>query len=265
MGGLSLRTFTQHMRVTAWTFSSSQTFTGYSAHIKSHHAIELCRLTQMNLHTAATAIAADTMGSSSLTRSSSDQTHPPRTNLPLPRELRDKTFGYVLQGDPVRQQADATSLNQGHVYDFHTNILAVSKDINEEATQILYNDNTFVLVSYQCPGFQAELDLGYVPTVARSRLAHFDRHCLYLRFTRTGLESSLHIVEGCTPGSGESDGTSSHASGRPACAMSYNPVAVLLHAWTWIQRPIETQLNSHSRSYAYDCFGIALCHRRSCA
>lgn len=61
-------------------------------------------------------------------------------NFPLPQELRDQIYGYLLSSQNVRD---------GNTYHFHTNILAVNRAIYEEAESFLYKHNVFVIMSYQ--------------------------------------------------------------------------------------------------------------------
>lgn len=64
-------------------------------------------------------------------------------NFPLPRELRDKIYGYLLDSDytrlrrTVNQNQEKTQFErvarEEMAYHFHTNILAVNRAIHEEA------------------------------------------------------------------------------------------------------------------------------------
>ena len=72
-----------------------------------------------------------------------------QTNFPLPRELRDAIYDYILNGEHVespsyheRRQAESKELtprsqSTAHTYFFETNILRVNKAISEEAKKQL--------------------------------------------------------------------------------------------------------------------------------
>jgi len=73
---------------------------------------------------------------------------PPKLpNFPLPRELRDKIYGYLLDGSYTRSERGSTQSQtmaefQRHVveenaYHFHTNLLSVNRAIHQEAEELL--------------------------------------------------------------------------------------------------------------------------------
>ena len=67
-----------------------------------------------------------------------DYTHAPCVNFPLPRELRDLIYSYLLDGVHTREVRLKGSKHRddcaGKAYQFHTNILAVNKAIHTEGT-----------------------------------------------------------------------------------------------------------------------------------
>lgn len=66
----------------------------------------------------------------------------PQANFPLPRELRDQIYGYLLDGKHTR----VTRVNRNDkAYKFHTNIMAVNRQIHREAERYLYKNNIFVV------------------------------------------------------------------------------------------------------------------------
>ncbi|TKA28988.1 hypothetical protein B0A50_03400 [Salinomyces thailandicus] len=90
----------------------------------------------------------------------------PRPNFPLPRELRDQIYGYLLNHEHVHAppyhtrpqqdrgtQSEATNRDRSvaHTYRFSTVILAVNKEIQREAQEALCDSNTFVIVSWVWP------------------------------------------------------------------------------------------------------------------
>jgi hypothetical protein len=75
-------------------------------------------------------------------------------NFPLPRELRDHIYGYLLHSDytrVVRERTTGPANGEGpfsrQAYKFHTNILAVNKVIHHETEEYLYKNNVFVVAS----------------------------------------------------------------------------------------------------------------------
>lgn len=69
-----------------------------------------------------------------------------RSNFPLPRELRDQIYGYLLYHQHVMCAPLAQHDDDGRDYRFHTNILGTNRQIREEAMDVFVSNN-FVLVS----------------------------------------------------------------------------------------------------------------------
>jgi len=65
-----------------------------------------------------------------------DDGHTPRANFPLPRELRDQIYSYLLDSNHTRQVRlkDSTAITDraGNGYQFHTSILGVNRAIHDE-------------------------------------------------------------------------------------------------------------------------------------
>ena len=103
---------------------------------------------------------------------------PKRVNFPLPRELRDQIYGYLLHHDYTEHSTypETGSQDAGlpSSYKFHTSILAVNTQIGEEAEEVL-RSNDFVQVTTTCP-FVTDLKAYEVPIVCdlASRNHHFD-------------------------------------------------------------------------------------------
>jgi hypothetical protein len=111
------------------------------------------------------------------------------SSLPLPRELRDMIYGYLLDGDHTRIQRTCYQVNQQQsldgnrtgpkAYHFHTNILAVNHEIHKEAEELLYKRNTFVVISYRWPSFGEERGGTYwVPIVSNEHVDRMKLHSL---------------------------------------------------------------------------------------
>lgn len=119
-----------------------------------------------------------------------------RTNFPLPRELRDHIYSHLLDSRQLSYTPDFTaqdcelvdSYNTAHRYKFHTSILAVNHTIHEEASELLYKRNIFVVISYKVPLFNAMLEMSDVPIVSMTGIARFKHHSL-----------RLHIKWRCPP------------------------------------------------------------------
>jgi hypothetical protein len=118
------------------------------------------------------------------------------SNFPLPRELRDNIYSYLLDGDYTRLKRTVDKIKgkiktefdrivRGeNAYHFHTNILAVNRAIHEEAEELLYKRNIFIVLSYQWPGV---LDMTggwfWLMTVSKKHVAKMTRHSLRIHTT----------------------------------------------------------------------------------
>ncbi|KAK3078581.1 hypothetical protein LTS18_007148, partial [Coniosporium uncinatum] len=113
-------------------------------------------------------------------------------NFPLPRELRNKIYGYLLAAEHVRKEPDGTRkivVEQRHdgscpicprgvernvmpdprpQYEFHTALLSVNHGIGGEAREMLYGNNDFIVVSYKWAGFLQNLERMGVPVVNKT-------------------------------------------------------------------------------------------------
>ncbi|KAK4544726.1 hypothetical protein LTR36_003975 [Oleoguttula mirabilis] len=121
-----------------------------------------------------------------------DEGSPPRANLPIPRELRDQVYGYLLSGEYAKD---------GATYHFHTNVLAVNKQIHAEAEEYLYKHNVFVVVSYKWPFFEPTL-LSLAPIVASTHVGRMTHHSLRVhasmlqsKFAKLSLYGTAHEQE----------------------------------------------------------------------
>ena len=108
-------------------------------------------------------------------------------NFPVPRELRDMIYGYLLDGDYTRVQRklDQVPQSRNHAgpkaYHFHTNILAVNNEVHKETEELLYKKNIFVVVSYQRTSFVREKEMGdlfWVPVVSKQFAIRMKLHSL---------------------------------------------------------------------------------------
>jgi len=70
----------------------------------------------------------------------------PRANSPLPRELRDHIYSYLLDAKHTRIKRARIG---DRAYKFHTSILGVNREVHDEAEEYLYKHNVFVVISHQ--------------------------------------------------------------------------------------------------------------------
>ena len=123
-----------------------------------------------------------TLASTSINTSPPD----PRPTFPVPRELRDAIYKYLLHADycevpNVKQRAGNEPPQPSHK--FHTNLLCTSKTILEEAAPILYGENSFVAVSHKSPTFFFMLNMMNVPIVSHHGLTAIKHHRLRVHFS----------------------------------------------------------------------------------
>lgn len=100
---------------------------------------------------------------------------PPVANFPLPRELRDEIYEYLLR--PVKESRQ---------HKFHTNLLAVNHTVHEETEEYLYHNNEFAVVSFDWgwPKGGALPPLDRISYVSQSHVARMEHHNLRIHFVR---------------------------------------------------------------------------------
>jgi hypothetical protein len=115
---------------------------------------------------------------------------PPKLpNCPLPRELCDKIYGYLLDSEYTRIRR--TYDNEEHksairdnrtgprAYHFHTNVLAVNHTIHKEAEELMYKRNIFIVISYQWQALnKSRGGLFWVPVVSNTHAARMQHHSI---------------------------------------------------------------------------------------
>lgn len=120
----------------------------------------------------------------------------PGSLLTLPQEIRDHIYRYLLQAIHSRytlaggasRRDDHTKvgysnfLGTSHSYRFHTNILAVNKQLYREASEVLYKDNTFIVVSSKCSSFDFMRHITDVPIVSGKLVCRFTQHSMRIHF-----------------------------------------------------------------------------------
>lgn len=106
-------------------------------------------------------------------------------NFPLPRELRDKIYGYLLDSKYTRVKrtlnSDSNTAEPAHdgvvAYKFHTNILAVNRAIHSEAEELLYKRNIFIVVSHRWSDLNQPMGgLAWIPMVSKKHVAGMKKH-----------------------------------------------------------------------------------------
>lgn len=113
-------------------------------------------------------------------------------NFPIPVELRNNIYRHLLLGVRTRYQPQnapgqyTSPVNSytsaAHLYHFHTNILAVNKQIHDEASNILYKENTFVVLSSKSPSFEYFRNITDVPIVSVRFAGRMKHHAMRLHF-----------------------------------------------------------------------------------
>jgi hypothetical protein len=118
-------------------------------------------------------------------------------NFPIPRELRDQIYSYLLHSDYTRVIRDRERTSDGgngpfkrQAYKFHTNILAVNKAIDEESQEFLYKNNVFVVASADwhqhgfMPGESLFSGNFWTPIVTETQAAKMRHHSLRLHLIK---------------------------------------------------------------------------------
>lgn len=105
----------------------------------------------------------------------------------LPPEIRDKIFRYLLVGVHVKTQWEPQlwkTKGYADYYRFEVNVLRVNRAFYAAAKNILYRENTFIVLSTREPGLMRCFDDYAVPVVSQNMAAvnRFSAHSLFLRF-----------------------------------------------------------------------------------
>jgi hypothetical protein len=130
-------------------------------------------------------------------------------NFPIPRELRDHIYGYLLNSKYTRVARERKMASDGgkgpfnrQAYRFHTNILAVNKTVHEEAEDYLYKNNYFVVASAEWhetgfwPGEWLFTRNMWTPTITEKRAAKMRHHSVRLHFTK-GQTAKSNYLKAC--------------------------------------------------------------------
>lgn len=159
-----------------------------------------------------------------------DDGHAPRANFPLPRELRNIIYSYLLEGTNTRQvrlkDSNAATDRAGKVYQFHTSIMGVNQAIHDEgqysgvclydlkrrllisqkAEEYLYKNNIFIVVSFDWPnlltngpGTEPLSQALCSPVVTEKHAAKMQKHSLRLHVTRNMRHPALPASSTKTP------------------------------------------------------------------
>lgn len=105
----------------------------------------------------------------------------PRDNFPLPRELRDQIYGYLLDSKYTRVKRD----NVGdRAYKYHLSVLGVNREIHDEAAEYLYNykNNAFMVVRHPPAHWDSALMPPWIPLVAELGNRPMRYHSLEVTF-----------------------------------------------------------------------------------
>lgn len=126
---------------------------------------------------------------------------PPRAHLPLPPELRDQVYSYLLDPLHVINTAKQSVGSNGQrvqlpAYGFSTEILRINKFTSSEAREALYKRNTFVTVT--CTSnlemICRRLNIPYVQ-VTPDQIAQFRHSSLHITVLETyGTQSTVNMI-----------------------------------------------------------------------
>lgn len=125
-------------------------------------------------------------------------------NLPLPRELRDHVYKYLLQADHVDFEAkhpnDKDWWRFMRPYSLSTNILLVNSTIGREAREVLYGSNKFITLSIKSDQLLGELIRMECPAfwITTDELLQFCHANMHLNLTHVGdvlpCENTCHMI-----------------------------------------------------------------------
>lgn len=95
----------------------------------------------------------------------------PNVRRSFPDNVRATIYRYLLHSTHTKvdidNQDDSDDVLSAHTYKFHTNILRASRAVYAEAKQVLYQENTFIVVSYEEACFEQNITKAYaVPLVS---------------------------------------------------------------------------------------------------
>ncbi|KAK3676852.1 hypothetical protein LTR78_003056 [Recurvomyces mirabilis] len=128
-------------------------------------------------------------------------------NLPLPPELRDEIYSYLLQAGAVRHFSTGAEtpislrnmLSAAHTYRFEAALFGVNKRIARESQEFFRKHNRFVLLKYNSPSFEKQLHALDVPIVAMNPLHHPEASLEVTIFWPFGPYYTIHTDNGEAP------------------------------------------------------------------
>lgn len=98
----------------------------------------------------------------------------------LPQELRDEIYGYLLV---------STEVKEALTYRFHTAILATNRRISEEAQEVLFRQNTFIVVSTNWSFLAPFMKFEGVAMISNHGVKTITQHHLSVIVDITGIQS----------------------------------------------------------------------------
>jgi hypothetical protein len=98
-----------------------------------------------------------------------------RDNFPIPPELRNHIYSYLLDAKYTR--VDRSRVGD-RAYKFHTQILGVNRQIHDEAEEYLYKKNVFIVVSHQFSEDNFKTMISAAPCVAELHGVEFKHRLL---------------------------------------------------------------------------------------
>ncbi|KAI5362565.1 hypothetical protein Slin15195_G062210 [Septoria linicola] len=140
-----------------------------------------------DIRTPSTTVSASTARLNSLQLSAPPR--PPMINFPLPQELRDEIYGYLLDADAVKTSsnthesfnADVRRISDPEIrsYHFQCQISRLNKTIKQDARRYLLSHNSFVRIDYDLPCLKYWSLVLDVPMVTAHGLSSFE-HLSYV-------------------------------------------------------------------------------------
>jgi hypothetical protein len=105
-----------------------------------------------------------------------------------------RIYGYLLDGEYARTGRKWSSKGYHETFDlsrsgprayhFHTGILGVNRAIHDEAEELLYKRNVFVVLSYQYSGLGNDIGgLIWLPIVSNKHAARMQKHSVRIHIT----------------------------------------------------------------------------------
>lgn len=128
---------------------------------------------------------------------------PLRPDFPLPTELKDMIYGYLLHHEHTKaapyaaedRSRTSRNLNTSHTFRYHPSILATNRRIKHGASKVLAS-NHLVVVSYECDGLDQAKHAHDLPIICEDQgaVAKFNGHVLRVHIRHWSKERHRHGI-----------------------------------------------------------------------